>query len=202
MTGDIETFFEETGQWQSSYLKLREIARVSDLVEEFKWYKPCYSYEGNNVFLIHGFKDYCALLFMKGVLMPDPANILVQQTENVQAGRQLRFTSVEQIEAMEPTIQEYIQAAIAVEKSGAEVEYRSNDDLEYPEELQMKFDESPEFREAFEALTPGRQKGYILYFTAAKTSQTRESRIDKYTDLIMDGLGIRDEYTQSRGLKE
>jgi uncharacterized protein YdeI (YjbR/CyaY-like superfamily) len=147
---------------------------------------------------MHAFKEYCALLFLKGVLMKDPENLLIQQTENVQAGRQIRFTSVQEIDKMTPSIKAYIQEAIEVEKAGLKVHYKKTEDYEIPDELQDIFNTNPAFRNAFEALTPGRQRGYILYFSAPKLSKTREARIEKCIDLIFDGLGLRDEYNQSK----
>ncbi len=179
-------------QWKKEYAELRKIALDSGLTEEFKWYKPCYSYEGKNVFLIHGFNDYCALLFFKGSLMKDPKKLLVQQTKNVQVGRQLRFSTLKEITAQKSTIAAYIKEAIRVEKSGAKAEMKKTQDFDTPRELEEKFRELPRLKEAFEALTPGRQRAYLLYFGDAKQSSTREARIEKYADRILDGIGLND----------
>jgi len=153
---------------------------------------PCYTFEGKNIVTLHGFKDYCALLFYKGVLLKDPHGILIQQTENVQAARQIRFTNVQEINEMEPILKAYITEAIEVEKAGLEVNYKKTSDYKIPEELQNKFKELPELKTAFKALTPGRQRAYILYFSNAKKSKTRESRIEKYIQHILDGKGLND----------
>lgn len=188
----------ESTKWQQELELLREIALDCGLKEELKWEEACYSLDEANVILLHWFKEYCAILFFKGVLMKDPEHILIQQTENVQSGRQIRFTTTEQVIRMSPQIKEYIAEAIAVEKSGEKVAYKQMQDYEIPDELQEAFASDPAFRNAFESLTPGRQRGYILYFSAAKQSKTRESRIEKSKDLIFDGFGLQDEYTQSK----
>lgn len=153
---------------------------------------PCYTLNNKNVVLIHGFKEYCALLFHKGALLQDPHGILIQQTENVQAARQIRFTHVNEIMEMEPILKEYIQAAIEVEKAGMQVEFKKNTEDIIPEELQTKFAEIPALKTAFEALTPGRQRAYLLYFSQPKQAKTRESRIAKYTQHILEGKGLHD----------
>ncbi|MEO8241505.1 MAG: YdeI/OmpD-associated family protein [bacterium] len=188
----VDPYFAKDRAWKPEQIKLRALCLASGLVEELKWYHPCYTLDGTNVCLIHAFKDYCAILFHKGVLIDDPENILIQQTENVQAGRQLRFTSLAQIEQMEPTIAAYIDAAIAVEKSGAKVPMKETKDFDMPEELVNRLDADPEFAAAFHALTPGRQKGYILNFSAAKQAKTREARIEKAVPRIMAGKGLDD----------
>jgi uncharacterized protein YdeI (YjbR/CyaY-like superfamily) len=162
------------------------------LIEELKWGKPCYTYRESNIVLIHGFKEYCALLFFKGALLKDPKDILVQQTENVQAERQIRFTNVRQIVEMEPTLKAYIKEAIEVEKAGLEVSYKKTSEFAIPEEFQNRLDESPVLKKAFRALTPGRQRGYLLYFSAAKQSKTREARIAKCEQQILKGKGLND----------
>ncbi|MDE3174864.1 MAG: YdeI/OmpD-associated family protein [Pseudomonadota bacterium] len=171
---------------------LREIALDCPLTEEVKWGQPCYASEGGNVVLIHGFKDYCALLFMKGALMPDPHKLLIQQTERVQSGRQIRFTSLKQITAARAIVKAYIEDAIAVEKAGLKVAKRTTADFPYPEELLQKLEESPDLRAAFSALTPGRQRGYLLHFAAAKQAKTRLARIEKCAPAILAGKGLDD----------
>lgn len=188
----IDPFFNKAKQWKEEFGKLREIVLDCELTEDFKWMHPCYTYNDKNVVLIHGFKDYCALLFHKGALLKDPHGILIQQTENVQAARQLRFTSAEQIDEMQLIIKTYIDEAIEVEKAGLQVEFKKTADYDVPEELENKFVEFPDLKTAFEALTPGRQKGYLYYFSGAKQSKTRESRIEKYIPHILNGKGIDD----------
>ncbi|RKQ42496.1 uncharacterized protein YdeI (YjbR/CyaY-like superfamily) [Roseivirga pacifica] len=189
METNIDFFFEKPGQWQEAYRALRNIAQETGLQEELKWGKPCYTHKGANVFLIHGFKTYCAILFHKGALLKDPDNILVQQTKNVQAARQLRFTSAEQIVAIRDTIKSYIFEAIEVEKAGLKVPMKKTTEFEMPEELQEAFDHDADFKSAFEALTPGRQRGYLLHFSQPKQSKTRISRIEKCAPLIFEGKG-------------
>lgn len=188
----IDPFFNKAKQWKEEFGKLREIVLDCELTEDFKWMHPCYTYDDKNVVLIHGFKEYCALLFHKGALLKDPHGILIQQTENVQAARQLRFTSAEQIDEMQLIIKTYIDEAIEVEKAGLQVEFKKTSDYEVPEELENKFVELPDLKTAFEALTPGRQKGYLYYFSGAKQSKTRDSRIEKYIPHILNGKGIDD----------
>lgn len=188
----IDPFFKKAKQWKEEFTRLREIVLDCELTEDFKWMHPCYTYDNKNVVLIHGFKEYCALLFHKGALLKDPHGILIQQTENVQAARQLRFTDAEQIDEMQLIIKSYIDEAIEVEKAGLQVELKKTTEYEIPEELQNKFFEIPDLKTAFEALTPGRQRAYILYFSGAKQSKTRESRIEKYIPQILDGKGMDD----------
>ncbi|EAG5532921.1 hypothetical protein DA162_14405 [Listeria monocytogenes] len=188
----VDAFLSKPSTWQAEFKALREIAITFELEEEFKWGKPCYAINGSNVFLIHGFKNYCALLFMKGALLRDPENILVQQTENVQAARQIRFTNLQEILDQKEFLKSYIQNAIEVEKAGLEVELKPREETPIPEELLAKFEEMPALQTAFEALTPGRQKAYLLYFAAPKQSKTRVSRIEKYEATILDGLGLND----------
>jgi len=189
----VDFFFRKAEKWQEEYEKLRTIVLDCGLIEELKWGVPCYTYENSNIVLIHGFKEYCALLFHKGALIKDPIGILVQQTENVQAARQIRFTNVEEIDEMEHVLKAYIQEAIEVEKSGLEVEFKKTSEFNMPEEFQKKLDEDPALKTAFEALTPGRQRGYLLYFSAPKQSKTRETRVEKYTQHILDGKGLNDQ---------
>jgi len=188
----IDPFFKKAKQWKEEFEKLREIVLDCELTEDFKWMHPCYTHENKNIVLIHGFKDYCALLFHKGALLKDPHNILIQQTKNVQAARQLRFTNMQQIDEMQLLIKTYIDEAIEVEKAGVQVEYKKNTEYAVPEELHNKFVEIPDLKVAFEALTPGRQRAYLLYFSSAKQSKTRESRIEKYLPNILDGKGMDD----------
>lgn len=192
MNSKVDFFFDKAQQWQEEFEKLRKIALGTELVEDLKWGCPCYTYEGKNIFLIHGFKEYCALLFFKGALMNDPENILIQQTENVQAARQIRFTNLQQIIDLEKIIKEYMFQAVEVEESGVKVEMKKTKEFEIPEEFQQKLDENPELKTAFETLTQGRQRAYLLYFSSAKQSKTRESRIEKYIPEILNGKGLND----------
>jgi len=187
-----DLYIAKLDAWQAELAKLREIALSSPLAEDFKWGHPCYTLDGRNVVLIHGFKDYCALLFMKGALMKDLAGILIQQTENVQSGRQIRFTSLGQIAGMENMIKAYIHDAIEVEKAGLKVEKKTTADFAIPEEFQARLAGHPALKTAFEALTPGRQRGYLLHFAGAKQSKTREARIEKHLPRILDGKGLDD----------
>ncbi|ASK63973.1 hypothetical protein CFK37_18325 [Virgibacillus phasianinus] len=186
----VDEFLSKSKKWKDEYGKLRDIVLDSKLTEEFKWGKPCYTYKNKNVVLIHGFKEYCAFLFHKGALLKDTHGILIQQTENVQAARQIRFTNVQEIVELEPILKTYVNEAIEIEKSGLEVKLKN--DFTIPEELQDKFNEIPALKTAFEELTPGRQRAYILYFSKAKQSKTRESRIEKYMQQILDGKGLND----------
>ncbi|MDR2275122.1 MAG: YdeI/OmpD-associated family protein [Sphingobacterium sp.] len=193
MNPKAEHFFENAKRWNEEFNLLREIIiENQSLVEDYKWMHPCYTFEGKNIVLIHGFKDYCALLFHKGALLKDTDQLLIQQTENVQSGRQLRFTQVEQIAHLRETIQRYIQEAIALEKSGAKVTMRQVEDYPIPEEFTKALNEDQALKDAFLSLTPGRQKGYLFYFNQAKQPKTRHSRIEKYYEHILDGKGIDD----------
>ena len=185
-------FFSKAKNWEKEFRKLRTIVLGCGLTEELKWGKPCYTFQQSNVVLIHGFKDYCALLFMKGALLKDAKGILIQQTENVQAARQIRFTNVQQIAKMERAVKAYIKEAIEVEKAGLEVKFKKTSEFKVPDELQNKLDKIPALRTAFDALTPGRQRGYILYFSGARQSKTRESRIEKCIPQILKGEGLDD----------
>ncbi|MFC3157664.1 YdeI family protein [Chryseobacterium arachidis] len=185
-------FFDKAKQWQKEFEKLRTIALKTELVENLKWGCPCYTYEGKNIFLIHGFKEYCALLFFKGALMKDPENILIQQTENVQAARQIRFANIQQINDLEKILKEYMFQAVEVEESGAKVEMKKTKEFEMPGEFRQKLNENPLLKKAFEALTPGRQHAYLLYFSSAKQTKTRESRVEKYIPEILNGKGLND----------
>ncbi|MBS4193795.1 YdeI/OmpD-associated family protein [Lederbergia citri] len=188
----VDEFLSKAKKWKEEYERLRHIVLDCELTEEFKWMHPCYTFEKKNIVLIHGFKEYCALLFHKGALLNDTHGILIQQTENVQAARQIRFTNAQDIVEMEPILKEYIYEAIEVEKAGLEVNFKKHTDYIIPEELQKKFDEIPPLKTAFEGLTPGRQRAYILYFSAPKQSKTRVSRIEKYVQQILNGKGLND----------
>ncbi|MEC2177772.1 YdeI family protein [Bacillus subtilis] len=188
----VDEFLSKAKKWKEEFEKLRTIILDCELTEDFKWMHPCYTYNNKNVVLIHGFKEYCALLFHKGALLQDAHGILIQQTENVQAARQIRFTNVQEINELENILKAYIHEAIEVEKAGLKVEVNKNIELNIPEELQNKFDEIPALKTAFEALTPGRQRAYTLYFSQAKQSKARESRVEKYVQKILDGKGLKD----------
>lgn len=179
-------------KWKKENNELRTIALASGLTEELKWGCPCYTFEGNNVALIHGFKDYVALFFMKGVLLKDPKKILIQQTKHVQAGRQIRFANLGEITKQKSAVTEYVKEAIAVEKAGLTVKMKKTTQFAIPPEFKKKLDTMPPLRTAFKALTPGRQRGYLLYFASAKQAKTREVRVEKYIDRILDGLGLDD----------
>ncbi|QGH33559.1 hypothetical protein GI584_05810 [Gracilibacillus salitolerans] len=186
----VDEYLSKAKKWKEEFEKLRNIVLDSELTEEFKWNHPCYTLEDKNIVLIHGFKEYCALLFHKGALLKDPHGVLIQQSENVQAARQIRFTNVEEIVEKENILKEYIYAAIEVEKAGLKV--KKNTEVIIPDELQNKFEEIPALKTAFEALTPGRQRAYTLYFSKTKKSTTREARIEKYVQPIIDGKGLND----------
>lgn len=179
-------------RWSAEFAALRQLCLAAGLNEELKWGQACYDLNGGNVVLIHGFKDYCALLFMKGVLLKDPKGILIQQTRNVQSGRQIRFASLADIKKQKATVAAYIKEAIAVEKSGAKVKMKNAAQYDVPEEFQKRLDEDAALAEAFRALTPGRQKGYLLYFSQAKQSKTRAARIEKHEPRILEGFGLDD----------
>jgi len=192
MNPKVDFFFSKAKKWQEEFEKLRTIILDCGLTEELKWGKPCYTFQNSNIVLIHGFKEYCALLFFKGALLKDTKGILLQQTENVQAARQIRFTNVREIGKMEPILKAYIKEAIEVEKAGLKVDYKKTADFAIPEEFQNKLDEIPALKTAFGALTPGRQRGYILYFSAPKQAKTRESRVEKCMQQILNGKGLND----------
>ena len=188
----VDFFFNKAEKWQEEFKKLRTLILDCQLDEELKWGVPCYTFQKKNVVLMHGFKEYCAILFVKGVLLKDAKSILIQQTENVQAARQIRFTNVREIVKMEATLKAYINEAIEVEKAGLKVELKKTSDYVIPREFQSRLDENPALKEAFYALTPGRQRAYIFYFSQPKLSKTREARVEKYIDLILDGVGLND----------
>ena len=185
-------FFFRKGKWQEEFEQLRKICLDSGLTEELKWGCPCYTFEKRNVVLIHGFKEYCALLCFKGALLKDPNGILIQQTMNVQSARQIRFTNVREIMKMKPILKAYIKEAMEVEKAGLKVKFKKTSDFKIPEELQNKFDESPALKTAFKALTPGRQRAYIFHFSQPKQSKTREARVERCMQQIFNGRGLDD----------
>ena len=192
MNSKVDLFISQSIQWKKSYEILRSYALSFDVKEELKWGVPCYTVNNKNVFLIHGFKEYCSILFMKGVLMEDPHHHLIQQTENVQASRQLRFKSVDDINQMEEVIKSFISQAIEIEKSGLQVELKKETTLVYPVEFKSVLDENLKLKEAFDQLTPGRKRAYNLYFSAPKQQKTRKSRIEKMIPNILDGKGLND----------
>lgn len=192
MNPTVQWFFDKDTPWQGCFLLLREMALESGLTEELKWGHPCYTLKGKNVFLMHGFKDYCALLFHKGALLKDEERLLVQQTKDVQSARQLRFTSLQDIERKERLIVRYMQEAIAVEKAGLKVPMKKTAEFEMPAEFAEAMKQMPELKKAFNALTPGRQRGYLLYFGNAKQSKTRMARIEKHAVRILAGKGLDD----------
>jgi uncharacterized protein YdeI (YjbR/CyaY-like superfamily) len=193
MNPKVDVFLSKAKQWQEEFEKLRMIILDCQLTEELKWGKPCYTFQKKNIVLIHGFKEYCALLFIKGALLNDAKGILVTQTENTQAARQIRFTNVREIVEMEPILKAYIYEAIEVEKAGLKVKFKKTSEFIIPEEFQNKLDEIPALKTAFNALTPGRQRAYILYFSQPKQSKTREARVEKYTQQILNGKGLNDQ---------
>ncbi|MCB0171487.1 MAG: YdeI family protein [Anaerolineae bacterium] len=192
MNPKVDGYIRKNKRWQAELEKLRTIVLDCRLTEDVKWKSPCYMFEDSNIVLIHVFKEYCALLFFKGALLKDPIGILIQQTKNTQAARQIRFTHVDEIDEMEPILKAYIQEAIEVEIAGLEVNFKETSDFDMPEEFQKKLDENPALKTAFEALTPGRQRGYLLYFSSAKQSKTRTSRVEKCIPQILDGKGLND----------
>lgn len=192
MNPKVEFFFDKAKKWREEYEQLRTIILDCKLTEELKWGCPCYTFEKTNIVLIHGFKEYCALLFMKGALLKDVKGILVQQTENVQGARQIRFTSVKEIVKMRAIIKAYIKEAIEVEKAGLKVALKKTSEFKMPEEFQNVLDDMPELKTAFFNLTPGRQRGYLLHFSSPKQSKTREARIEKCVQQILNGKGLDD----------
>jgi uncharacterized protein YdeI (YjbR/CyaY-like superfamily) len=188
----VDFFFSKAEKWQDEFKKLRTIILDCQLTEELKWGVPCYTLEKKNIVLIHGFKEYCAILFVKGALLKDTKGILIQQTENVQAARQIRFTNVREIAKMETALKAYIKEAIKAEITGLKVNYKKATEFIMPEEFINKLEEVPKLQDAFDALTPGRQRAYILYFSAPKQSKTRASRVEKYMQQILNGKGLND----------
>ena len=185
-------YFDKAGQWQAATEQMRRIVLDCGLMEELKWGCPCYTHQGRNIVLIHVFKEYCAYLFFKGALMQDTEGILIQQTENVQSARQVRFTDVKQVVKQQAVLKKYIYEAVAVEEAGLKVALKKTKEYVVPEEFQTKLDELPALKEAFESLTPGRQRGYLFYFGQAKQSKTRISRVEKYIPQILAGKGLED----------
>ncbi|MBK8391286.1 MAG: YdeI/OmpD-associated family protein [Saprospiraceae bacterium] len=192
MNPKVDFFFDKAKAWQKEYELLRKIVLKTELEEELKWGCPCYTFEGSNIVLIHGFKEYCALLFHKGVLLNDGAGLLIQQTENVQSARQMRFTNIETIEALASTIESYIYEAIEVEKAGLKVELKKPSEFKMATEFQEALDKDSALKKAFESLTPGRQRAYLLHFSQPKLSATRESRVKNSIGAILDGKGLND----------
>lgn len=188
----VDWYFKKPRKWKEEIIILRDIILSSGLNEELKWGCPCYTIEDKNVVLIHVFKEYCAVLFFKGALLKDRENILIQQTENVQSARQMRFISTAEIAELKPVLTDYINEAVEIEKQGLKVELKKTAEYKIPEEFQNRLDAMPALKKAFYALTPGRQRGYLLYFSAAKQSKTREQRVEKYMKQIMDGKGMDD----------
>ncbi|NII84984.1 MULTISPECIES: YdeI/OmpD-associated family protein [unclassified Pedobacter] len=188
----VDFYFNKAKKWQEAVILLRTIALDCGLTEELKWGCPCYTFDGNNIVLIHDFKEYCAFLFFKGALLKDNEGILIQQTENVQSARQIRFTTALQIIEMKAILRTYIFEAIEVEKAGLKVDLKKTAEYTIPAEFQSKLDHIPDLKTAFEALTPGRQRGYLLYFSAAKQSKTRAARVEKFIPQILNGKGLDD----------
>jgi uncharacterized protein YdeI (YjbR/CyaY-like superfamily) len=192
MNPKVDWFFNKESKWQDEYEELRMLVLECGLTEELKWGCPCYTFQNSNIVLIHGFKDYCALLFMKGVLLKDAEGILVQQTENVQVSRQIRFTQIQEIKNKRETLKAYILEAIKVENDGLKVDLKKTSEFTMSEEFKILLEDMPELKTAFEALTPGRQRGYLLYFSSPKQSKTREARIVKCIPQIINGKGLED----------
>jgi uncharacterized protein YdeI (YjbR/CyaY-like superfamily) len=188
----VDFFFDKAKSWQSEYERLRTIVLSCELTEELKWGVPCYTFQKTNVVLIHGFKEYCALLFHKGVLLKDTEGIMIQQTENVQSARQMRFTDLKQIIDLEANIKAYIYEAIELERAGLKVELKKTTEFEMVSEFRDALDADSQLKEAFESLTPGRQRGYLLHFSQAKQAKTRLSRIETCTQNILIGKGLND----------
>ena len=194
MNPKVDFYFDKAEQWQKEVEKLRTVVLDCPLAEELKWGCPCYTFQESNIVLIHVFKEYCALLFFKGSLLSDPNDILIQQTKNVQAARQIRFTDLREIVKLESVLKAYIYEAIEVERAGLKVKLKKATEFPVPEEFQKRLDKKPALKKAFYALTPGRQRGYLLHFAAPKQSKTREARIDKCTPMIMQGKGLTDDH--------
>lgn len=192
MNPKVDFFFAEASKWQKEFKTLRTIILDCDLTEELKWGQPCYTFEKHNIILIHGFKDYCAVLFFKGALLKDAKGVLIQQTENVQAARQIRFTNAKEIAKLKSTLKAYIYEAIEVEEAGLKVPQKKTKEFAMPEEFQSKLAKNRALKTAFNTLTPGRQRAYLLYFSQAKQSKTREARIEKCTKQILIGQGLND----------
>jgi len=192
MNPRVDAFIKKAGRWQKEFQKLRQIILSCQLTEELKWGVPCYTYGKSNIVLMHGFKEYCAILFVKGALLKDAKGVLIQQTENVQAARQIRFTNVGEIVKMEPILKAYIKEAIQAERSGLKIHFKKTSEFGVPEEFQERLDDSPALQTAFDSLTPGRQRQYLFYFAAPKLSKTRAARVDKSIPSILKGKGLND----------
>lgn len=192
MNPKVDFYFQKNTQWQKELEQLRTIILDCGLKEELKWGSPTYTLNNNNIVLLHVFKSYCAILFFKGALLSDPDNILIQQTENTQATKQIRFTNVMEVIEMEPKIKAYVKAAIEIDKAGLKVDFKKTDEFKMPIEFKERLDAVPSLKKAFESLTPGRQRAYLLHFSAPKQSSTRTSRIDKAMNQIMNGKGLND----------
>lgn len=188
----VDWYFNKAGKWQQEIIQLRRIVLDCHLAEDLKWGCPCYTFESRNIVLIHVFKDYCAVLFIKGALLKDPMGVLIQQTKNVQAARQMRFTSVQEVKKQESTLKNYIFAAVEIEEKGLKVPLKKTKDYPVPEEFQTRLDEDSALKNAFDSLTPGRQRAYLFHFGQAKQSKTRAARIEKYLPRILDGKGLDD----------
>lgn len=188
----VDWYFKKPRKWKEEINILRDVILSSGLNEELKWGCPCYTLEDKNIVLIHVFKEYCAVLFFKGALLKDQENILIQQTKNVQSGRQMRFISLVEVKELKPVLKAYINDAIIAEKSGLKVEFKKTAEYDMPEEFQIRLDEDAALKKAFYSLTPGRQRGYLLFFSAAKQSKTREARVEKYIKHILNGKGMDD----------
>lgn len=194
----VDWFFKDAAQWKKEFELLRTILLDCDLFEDLKWGQPCYMFtlsggkEKKNIVLIHGFKEYCALLFFKGALLKDPKGILIQQTENVQSARQIRFTDVKEITKLKAALKAYVYEAIEVEEAGLKVNLKKTSDFKIPPEFQSKLDENAALKKAFQTLTPGRQRAYLFYFSSAKQAKTREARVEKYLKQILKGKGMDD----------
>ena len=188
----VDAFLKRTKEWQEEFTRLRAIILACDLTEELKWGWPCYSFDGTNVVLMHGFKEYCALLFFKGALLKDPKGILIQQTKNVQSARQIRFTSVSEIAKMKTGVKAYVKEAIEIEKAGLKVNFKKTKEFDVPEEFKRVLAKNAALKSAFKALTPGRQRAYLLYFSQPKQAKTRQARIEKNVQQILNGKGLND----------
>ncbi|MBX3208030.1 MAG: YdeI/OmpD-associated family protein [Labilithrix sp.] len=192
MNPKVDAFLKQQGNWRAELTQLREILLGTGLTEELKWGHPCYALDGKNVVLIHGFKEYCAILFHKGALLEDAKGVLIQQTRNVQSARQIRFTSVQEVNKLKSTVKAYVREAIAIEHAGLKVQFKKTEDFERPEELESKLAANAKLRAAFSALTPGRQRAYIFHFSQAKLPKTRAARVAKHIPRILKGLGLDD----------
>ena len=192
MSPKVDAFLKRQDKWRAEFTKLREIFLDSGLTEDLKWGQPCYALDGKNVALIHGFKEYCAILFHKGALLRDPKGVLIQQTKNVQSARQIRFTSVQEVTRLEKTVKAYLRKAIEIERAGLKVPLKKTEDFEVPEELESRLAANARLKKAFAALTPGRQRAYMFHFAQPKLSATRAARVEKHIPRILKGLGLDD----------